>query len=151
MKKYIYNPDPRVIKKTDYDSFEELCESSEWKSDNAKYYFNEHIPAYCEGFDFTVLTFDTIEELLEHFSKKDKNCLFKLLYEKNESCATLMVFKWEKANENKEDSDGHREAYLKKNLGDRWQDYNWWWVVGYVGRKDGTCISKKECIEKRCD
>lgn len=150
MKEYTYNPDPRCNEGCKYKSLEELRSSEEWKGDNAKYFFQQHIPNFCEGFDYHVLTFETIEELLEFFSKKSKNCLLKLQHD-GEEYACLMEYRWENENEGKEDEDGHRERYLKKNLGDKWKDYNWWWVLGYVYRKNGTTISKKECLERRCD
>lgn len=149
MKEYSYNPDPRVNQDNEFKSFEELTNSDGWKSDKGKYVFQQHIPNFCEGFDVHVLTFETVDGMLEYFAEKSHNCLLKVQWNK-EDCY-LMEYRWEKENENKDDSDGHREAYLKKNLGDRWQDYNWWWVLGYVSRKDGNTMSKKECIEMVCE
>lgn len=148
MNEYSYNPDPRVNEDNDYKSFEELTNSEGWKSDKGKYVFQQHIPNFCEGFDYHVLTFETLDELLEHFAKESHKCLLKVQWD--EDCCLLMEYRWEKGNEEKE-MNGSRERYLKRNLGEKWKDYNWWWVLGYVSRKDGSTMSKKECKEMVCE
>lgn len=109
-----------------YESFCQLCSSEEWKAGGGKYYFEPR-----GGGEF--IDFDTIEELLKHFSKKEKGGLLKILYGRHTAYATLIHYK--------ENEDGHGEADMERSLVSRWN------VIGYVGRKDGTAISKEECME----
>lgn len=149
MKEYKYNPHPLVNGDSEFKSFEEVRSSEKWKSDNGKYAFQEHIPAYCEGFDYHIFTFESIEELLEFFAGEYSNCLLKLQMDSYEDFATLMEYRWNKDEEEEMDASG--EEYLKRNLGDKWKDYNWWWVLGYVYHKDGSPVSKEECVEIVCE
>ena len=142
MNTYSYNNDLRV--EAEYRSLHELHQSDKWKADKSKYYFVAHIPAYCEGFDTVVFTFDTMDELVERISKKCRDCLLKL--ECEDGSGVLMKYSWEKG----EALDKEDMEWLEKKLGDKWKNYNYWWVLGYVYRKEnGKYLSKKDGFEQK--
>lgn len=149
MKEYSYNPDPRAKDNTRFKSFKELKDSDEWKSDKGKYVFREDVPIFCEGFDIHVLTFETLDELFDLLEKDNRKCLLKLQSESLDNhSATLMEYRWDN---NEDEMDESGKKYLQENLGDRWQNYNWWWVLGEVSRKDGNPVSDAECLERLVD
>lgn len=144
MKTYVYNDDPRVNQDVPYKSFKDVQGSEEWKNDSAKYCYVNHIPSYCEGFSHYVHAFDDINELFDKVSGDRKDFLLKVIKYDDYTDAFVMEFR----NEPRETLDDEARKYLQEHLGERSDQYNCWWVLGFVRHKDGSPITKEECIER---
>lgn len=143
MKTYVYNDTPHMNDDATYKSFKDVQGSEEWKNDKGRYCFISHSPLFCNTISHVVYTFDDFNDLFDKFSWNAKHVLLKVI-KFNDSDSYLMKF----TNDRIGNLDDEAKKYLQEHLGERSDQYNYWLVLGRAMHKDGSPITKEECIER---